>query len=509
LKNPYPVIRRKSSVSEKAKTVKKKRKSIKDIPSDTTKMPAQDAGERVNNFSEVNLGFTMDMAVREAARCIHCVKPLCVQGCPVEIDIPGFIKAISDGDMKASVKILKDANMLPAICGRVCPQETQCEILCVVGKKVEPVGIGRLERFVADYAIQHDLEEEPPPIEKREEKIAVVGAGPGGLTVAADLAKKGLDVTIFEALHVAGGVLKYGIPEFRLPNQIIDIEVDALVKLGVKIDLNKVIGKIFTIPQLLEEKGFDAVFVATGAGFPKFMGIPGENLNGVFSANEFLTRANLMGGWRGDDTPMGMGKGVATIGAGNTAMDASRVALRMGADKSYIVYRRSKKESPARAEEIHHAEEEGVDFQFLTNPVRIIGDENGWVKGMECVRMELGEPDDSGRRRPVVIEGSNFIFEVDTVIYALGTAANPIIARTTPGLKTNKWGYIEIDEETGMTSIPGVFAGGDIVTGSATVIEAMGAGRTAARGILKYLGIEDDSEENGAGEEGPGRGQAS
>jgi glutamate synthase (NADPH/NADH) small chain len=363
------------------------------------------------------------------------------------------------------------------------------------------VGIGRLERFVADYAIQHDLEEEPPPIEKREEKIAVVGAGPGGLTVAADLAKKGLDVTIFEALHVAGGVLKYGIPEFRLPNEIIDIEVDALVKLGVKIDLNKVIGKIFTIPQLLEEKGFDAVFVATGAGFPKFMGIPGENLNGVFSANEFLTRANLMGGWRGDDTPMGMGKGVATIGAGNTAMDASRVALRMGADKSYIVYRRSKKESPARAEEIHHAEEEGVDFQFLTNPVRIIGDENGWVKGMECVRMELGEPDDSGRRRPVVIEGSNFIFEVDTVIYALGTAANPIIARTTPGLKTNKWGYIEIDEETGMTSIPGVFAGGDIVTGSATVIEAMGAGRTAARGILKYLGIEDDSEENGAGEE--------
>ena len=489
-------------MSEEAKTVKKKRKSIKDIPPDTTKMPEQEPLERVQNFTEVNLGFTMEMAMREAARCIHCVKPLCVQGCPVEIDIPGFIKAISDGDMKESVRILKDANMLPAICGRVCPQETQCEALCVVGKKVEPVGIGRLERFVADYGIKEDLEEEPPPVEKLPEKIAVVGAGPGGLTVAADLAKKGLDVTIFEALHVAGGVLKYGIPEFRLPNRIIDIELEALQKLGVKIDLNKVIGKIFTVPQLLEEKGFSAVFIGTGAGFPKFMGIPGENLNGVFSANEFLTRANLMGGWRGDDTPMGMGKRVATIGAGNTAMDASRVALRLGAEKSYIVYRRSKKESPARNEEIHHAEEEGVDFQFLTNPVKILADDKGWVKGMECLRMELGEPDDSGRRRPVPIEGSNFVFEVDTVIYALGTAANPIIARTTPGLKTNKWGYIEIDEETGMTSIPGVFAGGDIVTGSATVIEAMGAGRTAARGIMKYLGyVDEEPEDNGAGAE--------
>jgi glutamate synthase (NADPH/NADH) small chain len=481
-------------VSERTQ-VKKKKKSLKDIPPETTKMPEQPPAVRIKNFNEVNLGFTMDMAKREADRCLMCVKPLCVQGCPVEIDIPGFIKAVSDGDMKRAITILKADNMLPAICGRVCPQETQCEALCVVGKKMDPVGIGRLERFVADYAIEHDLEE-LPKIEPRPERVAVVGSGPAGLTVAADLAKKGVQVTIFEALHVPGGVLKYGIPEFRLPNPIIDIEIDTLKRLGVKIEVNKVIGKIYTIPQLLEEKGFQAVFIGTGAGFPKFMGIPGEQLNGVYSANEFLTRANLMGAWKeGHDTPMGMGKRVATIGAGNTAMDASRVALRLGAEKSYIIYRRSRKESPARIEEIHHAEEEGVDFQFLTNPVRIIGDDKGWVVGMECVRMELGEPDESGRRRPIPIEGSNFIFEVDTVVYALGTQANPIIARTTPGLKTNKWGYIEIDEETGMTSIPGVFAGGDIVTGSATVIEAMGAGRRAARGILKYLGIVDETEE--------------
>jgi glutamate synthase (NADPH/NADH) small chain len=469
----------------------KPKKTIKTIQPKKTPIPEQKPEERRKNFKEVALGYTEEQALLEAERCIQCKNPLCIKGCPVSINIPSFIKAITERDYKKAYQIITDADLLPAVTGRVCPQETQCEAECVVGKKLEPVAIGRLERFVADYAIKNKLYE-VPKIDKKDIKVAIIGSGPGGLTCAADLAKAGLKVTIFEALHIPGGVLKYGIPEFRLPNEIVDIEIENLKKMGVEILVDKVIGKTFTIPQLMNEYGYKAVFIATGAGMPKFMGIPGEGLNGVMSANEFLTRVNLMYGFEFpfSDTPVGMGKKVATIGAGNTAMDASRVALRLGAEKSMIVYRRTEKESPARAEELHHAIEEGVEFHWLTNPVEIIGDEQGWVKGMKCIRMELGEPDESGRRSPVPIPGSEFFMEVDTIIYALGTKANPIIAQTTPGLKTNKWGYIEVSPETQMTSIPGVFAGGDIVTGAATVILAMGAGRKAAKGILKYLGLE-------------------
>jgi glutamate synthase (NADPH/NADH) small chain len=465
-------------------------KSLKTIAPKRTAMPEQDPEVRNKNFEEVAKGYTLEMALAEADRCIQCKKPQCIPGCPVEIDIPGFIAALSLKDLRKSYEILKDANALPAVCGRVCPQEVQCEATCVVGKKLEPVAIGRLERFVADFAVGRGWDKKPD-FQPTGKKAAIIGSGPAGLACAGDLVKAGVDVTVYEALHVAGGVLKYGIPEFRLPNDTIDIEIDGLKKLGVKFELDCIIGKLFTIPQLMEEMGYDSVFIATGAGSPKFMGIPGEAYNGVVSANELLTRINLMQGFRQPlyDTPVGMGKRVAVIGAGNTAMDAMRVSLRMGAEKVYLVYRRSVKESPARAEELHHAMEEGVIAKWLTNPVRIFGNDQGWVTGMEVIEMELGEPDESGRRRPVPKKGTEHTLDVDMVVYALGTSANPIIAQSTPGLKVNRWGYIDVDENTGMSSVAGVFAGGDIVTGSATVILAMGAGRRAARGMMQYMGL--------------------
>jgi homotetrameric NADPH-dependent glutamate synthase len=468
-------------------------KNIKTIPPERAPMPHQSPEERRHNFKEVALGLDLEGALHEAQRCIRCKKPRCVPGCPVGIDIPGFISALAHQDVQLSYRILKRSNALPAVCGRVCPQESQCEATCVVGAKFKPVAIGRLERFVADAAMGRGWDQAPQAAAEAPKKAAIVGSGPAGLACAGELARNGVQVTVFEALHVAGGVLKYGIPEFRLPDRIIDAEIEGLKKMGVEIRLDTIIGKIFTIPQLLGEKGYHAAFVGTGAGSPKFMGIPGEAFNGVFSANEFLTRVNLMRGYRQPlyDTPVGMGKRVAVIGAGNTAMDACRVSLRMGAESVHCVYRRSRRESPARAEELEHAIEEGIEFLWLTNPVEIVGDSSGWVTGMRCQKMDLGEPDASGRRRPVPVAGSEFLLDVDTVIYALGTTANPIIAQTTPGLKINKWGYIEIDERTGMTSIPGVFAGGDIVTGAATVILAMGAGQRAAKGMLEYMGILD------------------
>lgn len=469
-------------------------KNARTVAPKRTPMPHQPAEVRRHNFQEVALGFTLDDAVREADRCLQCKKPRCVPGCPVGIDIPGFIAAVSQRNIKEAFRILKDSNGLPAVCGRVCPQESQCEAPCVVGVKHEPVAVGRLERFVADAAAGQGWDDAPviAPNGHGHKKAAIIGSGPAGLACAGDLAKRGVEVTVFEALHVAGGVLKYGIPEFRLPDMIIDREIDGLRKLGVEIRLDTVIGKLFTIPQLMTDYGYDTVFIATGAGSPKFMGIPGEAFNGVFSANEFLTRVNLMRGYQQKlyDTPVGMGHSVAVIGAGNTAMDAARVALRMGAEQVKIVYRRSRRESPARVEELEHAMEEGVEFHWLTTPVEIMGSSEGWVTGMRCQKMELGEPDSSGRRRPVPVEGSEFDMAVDTVIYALGTSANPIISQTTPGLKINKYGYIDVDEATGMSSLPGVFAGGDIVTGAATVILAMGAGRRAARGMLSYMGFE-------------------
>jgi homotetrameric NADPH-dependent glutamate synthase len=465
-------------------------KTMRTVRPTRTPMPEQPAQVRAHNFEEVNLGFSLDDALAEADRCLGCKKPRCVPGCPVGIDIPGFIAALSRRDLRASYQILKASNALPAVCGRVCPQESQCEAPCILSGRMEPVAIGRLERFVADFGLGRGWDE-TPTTPKNGKKAAIIGSGPAGLACAGDLIKHGLDVTVFEALHVAGGVLKYGIPEFRLPNYIIDVEVDNLRKLGVKIELDAVIGKLHTIPELMNEMGFGAVFISTGAGSPRFMNIPGEALNGVFSANEFLTRVNLMRGNERPlyDTPVGMGRRVAVVGAGNTAMDAARVAQRLGAERVMVVYRRSEAESPARIEELHHAKEEGVEFMWLTNPVRILGNDAGWVSGMECVEMTLGEPDASGRRRPIPKEGSERIIDVDTVICALGTSSNPIIAQTTPGLKTNKWGYIEVDEATGATSLPGVFAGGDIVTGAATVILAMGAGRKAAAGMLQHLGL--------------------
>jgi glutamate synthase (NADPH/NADH) small chain len=470
-------------------------KNIRTVAPHRTPMPEQPAEIRAHNFLEVNLGFSLDSAIGEANRCLGCKKPMCVPGCPVGIDIPGFVVALSKRDIKKAYRILKQSNALPAVCGRVCPQESQCEATCIVGRKLEPVAIGRLERFVADFALGRGWDEasDVPPTGR---KVAVVGSGPAGLACAGDLIKLGVGVTVFEALHVAGGVLKYGIPDFRLPSRIIDLEVDNLRKQGVRFELDAVIGRLYTIPQLMGEMGFDAVFVGTGAGSPKFMNVPGESLNGVFSANEFLTRVNLMKGNEQPiyDTPVGIGRRVAVVGAGNTAMDGARVAKRLGADEVTIVYRRSERESPARVEELHHAKDEGVLFRWLTNPVRIFGNDGGWVCGMECVRMELGEPDESGRRRPVPVAGSEMVLDVDTVICALGTSANPVIAQTTPGLAINKWGYIVADETTGATSIPGVFAGGDIVTGAATVILAMGAGRNAANGILRYLGLKRPAE---------------
>jgi len=468
-------------------------KNIRTIAPTRTPMPEQPAKVRAHNFEEVNLGYTVDAAFCESERCLNCKKPRCVPGCPVGIDIPGFVSAVARKDLKTAYRILKASNALPAVCGRVCPQESQCEATCIIGNKLEPVAVGRLERFVADFAVSRGWDE-VPDVPKTGKKVAVIGSGPAGLACAGDLIKRGVDVTIFEALHVAGGVLKYGIPEFRLPNHIIDMEIENLRRIGVKFELDAIIGKIYTIPQILGEMGYQAVFIGTGAGSPKFMGIPGESLNGVFSANEFLTRVNLMRGNEKPlyDTPVGMGRRVAVVGAGNTAMDAARVSMRIGADEVCVVYRRSQKESPARVEELHHAMEEGVKFYWLTNPVRVLGNDAGWVSGMECVEMELGEPDASGRRRPIPKAGTEKILDVDTVISALGTSANPVIAQTTPGLKINQWGYIVVDEATMATSLPGVYAGGDIVTGAATVILAMGAGRTAAAGILGYLGIAEE-----------------
>ena len=463
-----------------------KKKKKEKIPRQS--MPEQDPKVRAKNFDEVPLGYTEEQAVLEAKRCIQCKKPLCIAGCPVDVDIPGFIKLIAEKDFIGAALKLKETNALPAICGRVCPQEDQCEVVCVLGKKGEPVAIGRLERFAADYERESGnimIPEVAPPTGKR---VAVVGAGPAGLTIAGDLVKVGHDVTIFEALHKAGGVLIYGIPEFRLPKSIVDAEVNYLEKLGVKIVVNAAIGRVKTVDELFEE-GFDAVFLGVGAGAPVFMNIPGENLSGVYSANEYLTTSNLMKAYRFPeyDTPIVRGKNVAVIGGGNVAMDSVRTALRLGADNAHIIYRRTEVEMPARIEEVHHAKEEGVQFKLLTNPVEYIGDENGWVTGMKCLRMELGEPDESGRRRPVPIKDSEFVIDVDTVVVAVGAMANPLVASTTPGLEINRWDYIVANEETGETSRKGVYAGGDIVTGSATVILAMGAGRNSARAIDEYL----------------------
>jgi glutamate synthase (NADPH/NADH) small chain len=450
-------------------------------------MPQQSAKSRIENFGEVPFGYTIEQAQREATRCIQCKKPLCYEGCPVNIDIPAFIKLIGEGDFNGAARKIKETNGLPAVCGRVCPQEDQCEKVCIVGKKSDPVCIGNLERFVADYEREHGDEYIPDIPEETGHRIAVVGSGPAGLTVAGDLAKMGHEVIIFETLHKAGGVLVYGIPEFRLPKDIVQSEVDYLIKLGVKVELNSVIGKIETVDELLND-GFDAVFLGTGAGLPMFMQIPGENLNGVYSANEYLTRVNLMKAYDPDyETPVLRKKKVAVLGGGNVAMDSARTALRLGGEDVYVVYRRSRKEMPARIDEVHHGEEEGLKFKFLMNPIRILGDDKGWVKGMECIRMELGEPDQSGRRRPIPIAGSETILDVECVIVAIGNGPNPLIPTTTPGLETSKRGNIVADEETGVTSKKGVFAGGDIVTGAATVILAMGAGKKAAVAIDNYV----------------------
>ena len=453
-------------------------------------MPRQDPEVRARNYNEVALGYTDEMALQEAGRCIQCPKRPCVDGCPVNVDIPEFIKAIRDNDMLEAVRILKSKNSLPGICGRVCPQETQCEQLCSLGKKGAPIAIGRLERYVADWERSHgsnpgsspDL---PPPTGK---KVAIIGSGPAGLTCAADLARLGHGATIFEALHIAGGVLMYGIPEFRLPKSMVQGEVDFVKSLGVDIRLDAVMGKLATVDELLEGD-YDAVFLGTGAGLPMFLDIPGENLNGIYSANEFLTRVNLMKAYLFPeyDTPIKIGKRVAVIGGGNVAMDSARCALRLGADEVYIVYRRSRVELPARHEEVENAEEEGIIFKLLTNPKRFIGDDQGWITAMECYEMELGEPDDSGRRRPIVKEGSEFIIHVDVAVVALGTTPNPLIPSTTTGLETTRRGTVVADEETGKTVKDKVWAGGDVVTGAATVISAMGAGKRAAASIDAYL----------------------
>lgn len=456
------------------------------IPRQT--MPEQDPGERVRNFYEVPMGYTPEQAIAEARRCIQCKKPLCVGGCPVNIDIPWFIRLVGEGKFLEAARKVKETNGLPAVCGRVCPQEDQCEKVCVVGKKGEPVSIGRLERFVADYEREHGEVAVPEIPRWTGKKVAVVGAGPAGLTVAGDLVKKGHKVTVFEALHVAGGVLMYGIPEFRLPKKIVQAEVEYLRRMGVEIVMNAVVGKLDTIDELLST-GYEAVFVGSGAGLPNFMNIPGENLAGVYSANEYLTRVNLMKAYMFPeyDTPIIRGRKIAVFGGGNTAMDSARTAMRLCPEEVSIVYRRSKDELPARKEEIHHGEQEGVKFQLLTNPKRFIGDEEGRLKAVECVRMELGAPDESGRRRPVEVPGSEFTLECDVAIVAIGNGANPLIPQTTPDIKVNKWGNITVDQDTGRTSKKGVFSGGDIVRGGATVILAMGDGRKAADSIHEYL----------------------
>lgn len=452
-----------------------------------TPMPEQDARIRATNFSEVALGYTEEMARSEAMRCLQCKNQPCVAGCPVNVQIPDFIGLIAEGQYIDAYNKIRETNGLPAICGRVCPQESQCEERCVRGIKGEPVGIGRLERFASDYAIEKGVE--PPvcgyPIGK---KAAIIGSGPAGLTCAADLAKKGVDVTVFEAFHTSGGVLVYGIPEFRLPKALVRKEIDALVCMGVKIETNMVMGRVLTIDDL-KEMGYDTIFIGTGAGLPSFMNIPGENLNGVYSANEFLTRINLMKGYKfpDSDTPVVRHKRVAVVGGGNVAMDAARCAKRLGAEEVYIVYRRGEAEMPARVEEVHHAREEGVIFHLLVNPTEILGTDDGYVRGMRLIKMELGEPDSSGRRRPVAVQGSEYDIELDAVVVAIGQSPNPLMRTSTPGLATQKWGGIIVDEATGATSIPGVYAGGDAVSGAATVILAMGAGKTAAKAMYEYM----------------------
>ena len=447
----------------------------------------QDPKVRAANFEEVCYGYNKEEAMEEAGRCINCKNAKCIEGCPVAINIPGFIEQVKEGNFEKAYQVIAEASALPAVCGRVCPQESQCEGRCIRGIKGEPVSIGKLERFTADWARENGIKPQPAS-EKKNRRVAVIGSGPAGLTCAGDLAKMGYDVTIFEALHEPGGVLIYGIPEFRLPKtDVVAKEIENVKALGVKIETNVVIGKAVTIDELMDEEGFEAVFIGSGAGLPKFMGIPGENANGVFSANEYLTRNNLMKAFQEEyDTPIAHGKKVAVVGGGNVAMDAARTALRLGAEV-HIVYRRSEEELPARVEEVYHAKEEGIIFDLLTNPVEILADENGWVKGMRCIRMELGEPDDSGRRRPVEVAGSEFELELDTVIMSLGTSPNPLISSTTEGLEVNRWKCIVADEDNGKTTKEGVYAGGDAVTGAATVILAMGAGKAAAKGIDEYL----------------------
>ena len=464
-------------------TKKPKREKIPRQP-----MPEQEPKVRAKNFDEVPFGYSPETAVKEAERCMQCKKPACVAGCPVEIDIPGFIKLIKEGEFTKSIRKLWEKNSLPAVCGRVCPQEIQCEGLCIVGKKGDPVAIGNLERFAADHERAHGTGALPPVADPTGKKVAVVGSGPAGLTVAGDLIAKGHEVTVFEAFHKPGGVLVYGIPEFRLPKEIVAQEVNFLERLGVKVECNQVVGRTISIEELFED-GYDAVFIGVGAGLPTFLNVPGKNLIGIYSANEYLTRSNLMKAYRFPeyDTPIIRGKNVVTLGAGNVAMDSARTALRLGAANSRIVYRRSRVEVPARAAEVHHAEEEGVEFFFLAAPTKYLGDDKGRVIGMECLKMELGEPDASGRRRPVPIEGSEFELECDLVIVAVGTGANPLLTKSTEGLTLNKWGYIQVDEKTNKTNKKAVWAGGDIVTGSATVILAMGAGRIAANSIHDYL----------------------
>ena len=453
-------------------------------------MREQEPAERVKNFSEVSRGYAQEDALVEAERCLLCPDQPCVRGCPVGIDIPGFIEKIGQKDFRAAYDVIAATNLLPAVCGRVCPQESQCEGVCTVGQTLEPVAIGRLERFVGDRAIAEGWTN-LPYIEHNGFRVGIVGSGPAGMACAADMAKAGCDVTVYEAFHQAGGVLKYGIPDFRLPNEVVDAEIRNLSKLGVKFECNTLVGRLFTIEEMIDEMGFHAVFIGTGAGYPAMLGIPGDSLNGVLSANELLTRCNLMRAkeFPNFDTPLPLGQRVAVVGAGNTAMDAMRVCLRLGAQKVYCVYRRSRAECPARGEEVHHAEQEGVEFHWLTNPVEILDDGKGDVRGMRCFRMELGEPDDSGRRRPVAVAGSEHDIDVDLVVFAIGTNANPIMGQTSK-LRLNKRGYIDTDADLA-TSVAGVFAGGDIVTGAATVIEAMGAGRKAARSMKAYLGLRE------------------
>ena len=467
-----------------------KKRTIRSIPQARTPMREQDPLVRAHNFEEVTLGYSKEEALLEADRCLMCPDPPCVRGCPVGIDIPGFIQKISEKHFHGAYDVITETNLLPSVCGRVCPQEHQCEGVCTVGESLEPVAIGRLERYVGDMAIR-DGWANVPYIERNAFRVGIVGSGPAGMACAADMAKAGCEVVVYEAFHTPGGVLKYGIPDFRLPNEVIDAEIDKLSQLGIRFECNTLVGRLFTIEQMVTEMGFDAVFVGTGAGYPTFMGIPGESLNGVLSANELLTRCNLMRArdFPEFDTPLQPGKQVTVIGAGNTAMDALRVCLRLGAENVHCVYRRTQAEAPGRVEEVHHAGEEGVEFHWLTSPVEILGDEQKRVRAMRCIRMELGEPDDSGRRRPVPVAGSDFEIATDMVVFAIGTNANPILGQTSK-LKLDQRGYIATDEDLA-TSMPGVFAGGDIVTGAATVIQAMGAGRKAARGMKAWLGLRD------------------